>query len=201
MDSYTRQLIELQQILVGSRSYRDLSILEALGMVALLQSNDSDDIVNFGGIMQSEPGPTGPTGPTGSSNGCTGPTGDYGPTGEAGTTGPTGPSGGEGHTGPTGPGNDCDKNCILIDSDYSATVDDYYIGVNSDGPVTVFLPENCTECSQIIVKAEMGPPLGNRKVTIETTDGSSIDGDTTYVMEVPYQAVRLICRGGNWHIV
>lgn len=195
MDSYTRQLIELQQMLVSLRNDGEISFLEALGIAALVQSNDGDDIINFGGIMQSEPGPTGPTGPTGPSNECTGPTGGYGPTGPTGAQGETGPAG------PTGPGDDCDKNCILIDSDYTATVDDYYIGVNSDGPVTVYLPEDCLECSQLIIKAEMGPPLGNRKITITTTDGSTIDGETSYVMEVPYQAVRLICRGGDWHII
>jgi hypothetical protein len=54
------------------------------------------------------------------------------------------------------------------------------------------------------VKAEMGPPLGNRKVAIVTVDdGSSltiptIDGNTTYVMTVPWESVTLICRGGDW---
>jgi hypothetical protein len=47
----------------------------------------------------------------------------------------------------------------------------------------------------------MGPPLGNRKVTITTADGSFIDGDDEYVIEVPYQSLRLICRNGDWWII
>jgi hypothetical protein len=50
----------------------------------------------------------------------------------------------------------------------------------------------------------MGPPLGNRKITITAGDDSTIsliDGDVDYVMEVPYQSVHLICRDGNWWIV
>jgi ElaB/YqjD/DUF883 family membrane-anchored ribosome-binding protein len=47
----------------------------------------------------------------------------------------------------------------------------------------------------------MGPPVGNRKVTVTTTDGSYIDGADKYVIEVPYQSVNLFCRGGDWHII
>jgi hypothetical protein len=47
----------------------------------------------------------------------------------------------------------------------------------------------------------MGPPLGNRKITIITSDGSTIDGADDYIIEVPYQSVRLICRGSEWWII
>jgi hypothetical protein len=80
-------------------------------------------------------------------------------------------------------------------------MDDYYIGVNSSGPVTITLPADCDDCHQIIVKAEMGAPLGNRKVTIAASNGSTIDGSADYVMEVPYESVTLLCRGSNWNIV
>ena len=116
---------------------------------------------------------------------------------------PPGPPGPPGEPGPPGPPGKCTCKCksILVSEDYTATCDDYYIGVNSDVPVTIILPENCTDCCEIIVKAEMGPPLGNRKVTVTTTDGSYIDGTDKYVMEVPYQSVNIICRGGDWHII
>jgi len=90
---------------------------------------------------------------------------------------------------------------ILISQDYTATLDDYYIGVDSEGPVIVTLPVNCLDGDQIIVKLEMGPPIGNRKVTVKTVDGSMIDDAYTYVMESPYDRVHLFCRGGDWHIV
>lgn len=124
---------------------------------------------------------------------------EEGPQGEQGPPGPPGP---QGEQGPQGEPGVCEpKNCILISEDYQATSDDYYIGVNSEEPVEVTLPEECEDCQEIIVKAEMGPPLGNRKVTITTSDGSLIDGDDNYVMETPYESVHLICRGSDWHII
>jgi hypothetical protein len=120
--------------------------------------------------------------------------------------GPPGPQGPQGPPGPPGPPGEpgvctCRSKSILVSEDYTATCDDYYIGVNSDEPVTITLPEECTDCCEIIVKAEMGPPLGNRKVTVTTSDGSYIDGIDKYIMEVPYQSVNIICRGGDWHII
>jgi hypothetical protein len=114
-----------------------------------------------------------------------------------GTTGPQGPPG------PSGPAGICSCKCssVLVSAAYTATCDDYYIGVNSENPVTISLPANCIDCCEIIVKAEMGPPLGNRKVTVTTTDGSYIDGADKYVIEVPYQSVNVFCRGGDWHII
>lgn len=142
------------------------------------------------------PGPEGPPGPPGE-QGSSGPPGPPGPPGEQGPQGEPGP------VGPPGPPGKCDYQCkaILVSQDYVASLDDYYIGVNSDGPVTITLPRDCEDCGEIIVKAEMEPPLGNRKITINTEDGSLIDGDDEYIIEVPYQSVRLMCRGGNWWII
>jgi hypothetical protein len=125
------------------------------------------------------------------------------PPGSQGPPGPQGPPGEQGPPGPQGEPGVCTCKCksILVSSDYTATCDDYYIGVNSQHPVTISLPENCTDCCEIIVKAEMCPPLGNRKITVTTSDGSYIDGIDKYVIEVPYQSVNIICRGGDWHII
>lgn len=145
------------------------------------------------------PGPPGPPGPSGPS----GEAGPPGPPGETGQSGETGPPGPPGPVGPPGPPGECDYQCeaILVAQDYTADMDDCYIGVNSLGPVTITLPADCGDSHQIIIKAEMGPPLGNRKITITTNDGSTIDGDAKYVMTVPWESVHLFCRGGNWYIV
>jgi hypothetical protein len=114
-----------------------------------------------------------------------------------------GPQGPPGPEGPPGEPGVCTCKCksILVSDDYTATCDDYYIGVNSDEPVTITLPEECTDCCEIIVKAEMGPPLGNRKVTITTSDGALIDGADDYIITVPYGTITVFCRGGDWHII
>jgi hypothetical protein len=212
MHPLDKQLIELQQSINKCLLTGDQCGAWTLQAAAWLASFPGNDIIGIGSMVAGATGPAGENGPTGpiGDNGPTGPTGDNGPTGPTGDTGatgnkgPAGPTGAKGKTGATGPtGPAGDKTCAtkLISSDYTATGDDYYIGVNSIGPVTISLPANCADCMQLIIKAEMGPPLGNRKITIVTTDGSLIDGDPDVVLEVPYEFVRLICRGGEWHVI
>ena len=165
------------------------------------------------------PGPPGPQGPTGDT-GPQGPTGLQGPQGELGSqgpqgdAGPQGPQGPQGDAGPQGPlgpqgpigpqgpnGDPASYNAILVNSDYTAKADDYYIGVNSQQAVTITIPNTCTNSAMLYIKAEMGAPLGNRKVTIKTSDGSTIDNNATIVLTTPYDYVILICRGNSWHTV
>lgn len=207
MNPNDQRLLELNQLLtLLSKNHHELTH----GQIDAIRQAVSDNSIPPGlsstvlqqGAVDEQPtppdpsGPSGPTGPTGAT-GATGPTGPSGPTGETGPTGSTGP------TGPSGPSGNCACQCktTLVSQDYAATLDDYYIGVNSNGPVTITLPSTGGDCQQIVVKAEMGPPLGNRKVTIATSDGSSIDGDTSYVMSIPYESVYLIFRGSAWHII
>lgn len=155
-------------------------------------------------------GSTGEVGPTGSPGldgiGVTGPTGadgEVGPTGFTGSQGlqgNTGPKGATGVTGPKGAGCCCGESTVVIDSDYQVLPSDYYIGVNSEGPVTITLPEEIDTCVTFIIKSEMGPPVGNRKITITTSDGSLIDGDSNLILQQPYESVTLIYRE-DWFTV
>lgn len=146
---------------------------------------------------QGEPGPTGPSGPPGEP----GPPGPPGPAGEGGESGPPGPPG---PAGPPGPIGQCSFNRkrIMVSQDYNAQVDDYYIGVDSDGPVIITLPANCDDSCEIIIKAEMGSPMGKRNITIVPADEDSsivdIDEKINYVLTTPYESVKLICHNGNW---
>lgn len=206
MNSSERRLIELKDVLARFRNNEPLDFREIDLLQTYLRAGGDPGEFTQGAINvqvngdtpspHDTTGPTGPTGPSGAT-GATGPTGPSGPPGEPGPTGSTGP------TGPSGPAGNCSCQCsaTLVSQDYTATLDDYYIGVNSTGPTTITLPRDCTDCQQIIVKAEMGPPLGNRKITVTTSDGSTIDGDSEYIIEVPYQSIRLLCRGGEWHII
>tara|TARA_R110000868_G_scaffold82483_2_gene232894 strand:+ start:154 stop:729 length:576 start_codon:yes stop_codon:yes gene_type:complete len=191
MDSAERRLIDLYDLLSQYQRSKDPDLFNSIHSVRneiteiLNSRSGGNDNINFNidANCPPEPCPPGPPGPIG-------PEGPPGPPG-IGTTGPQGPAG----------ICSCTCNSILVSSDYTATCDNYYIGVNSENPVTISLPANCIDCCEIIVKAEMGPPLGNRKVTVTTTDGSYIDGADKYIMEVPYQSVNLFCRGGDWHII
>lgn len=207
MNTSDQRLLELNQILTHLSKNRD-SLTH--GQIETIRQSISGNSLPPGisstvlqqGAINDTPtphdsaGPTGPTGPTGA-------TGATGPTGPSGPSGATGPTGEPGPTGPSGSSGNCACQCqaTLVSQDYTATLDDYYIGVNSSGPTTITLPPNPTGCYEIIVKAEMGPPLGNRKITIVTSDGSLIDGDSNYIIEVPYQSVKVLYRGSAWHII
>lgn len=221
MDGLRRTLIEMNDLLTQSRRdarYNDQMIQ---GQILRINSDDGDDLTiinqNFGGIgNECNPCPPGATGYTGSA-GYTGSRGDIGFTGSAGSsspgyTGSQGPDGSPGYTGSQGQlgpigytgsaGADAQQcTAILVSQDYTVNVGDYYIGVNSDGSVTITLPGSPPDCIEFIIKAQMGPPLGNRKVTITTSDGSTIDGGTDYTLVIPYQSVNVISQGGNWWII
>ena len=87
------------------------------------------------------------------------------------------------------------------ESTYYSTADEFYIGVSSEKPVTVYLPAAATDGTIIIVKAEMKPPMGNRKVHIATTDGSTIDGYSDASITVSHGSKVLIRNRNNWFII
>lgn len=215
MNELERRLIELNNMLYGAiaRPRSDTVIhttTQAQGAGALVDDVDTVIINNIDedDCDECPPGPRGYTGSTGYTGSAAeaGPPGPQGFTGSRGQNGPSGDPGPPGEPGPvgfTGSAGICNVQCnaILVTANYTVQANNYYIGVDSSGPTTITLPANCTTCQELIIKAEMGPPLGNRKVTITTTDGSTIDGANTYIMTVPYQSVNLLCRGGNWHII
>lgn len=88
-----------------------------------------------------------------------------------------------------------------IDSSYTATGDEFYIGVVSEKPITVYLPAAAPDGKIIIIKAEMKPPLGGRKVNITTKDGSKIDGYTDACITVSNEKMVLVRNNGNWFII
>lgn len=144
---------------------------------------------------QGEAGPQGETGPAGP-QGAAGPQGTIGPQG---TTGPQGETGPAGPAGPTGTVNPLET--VLVDSDYCAVAKDDYIGVVSNAPVKITLPKNPEDGNWVIVKVEMPAPIGIKKVTITTADGSLIDGVTNKTLQQPYECVQLLYRGSEWHVI
>jgi hypothetical protein len=212
MNSMESRLVELNEALLKltTGKYPNESLLkkaeQALAGVNINTGPGNDTVVINKTINKGDnngceypPGPPGPQGPQGEQ----GPEGPPGPPGPAGETGEQGPPGEPGPIGPPGPSGEGDRKCktILVSEDYTVTLDDYYIGVNSSGPVTITLPGDCQDCDEYIIKAEMKPPLGNRKVTIVGANGETIDGYPDYIIEVSHDYVRLICNGGNWWVI
>jgi hypothetical protein len=209
MNSIEARLIELNEALLklSSGERPDDKMLQQARLVlsgATINTGPGDDTVIINKTINKgngdgceQPCPPGPPGEPG-------PPGPAGPPGEVGEPGPPGPPGPEG---PPGAPGECACECAttLVSQDYTAQMDDYYIGVNSSGPITITLPADCSDCHEIVVKAEMGAPLGNRKITIVPSDDDSsiilIDGYEGIVLQEPYESVRLICRDGNWWII
>ena len=81
------------------------------------------------------------------------------------------------------------------------TADEFYIGVSSEKPVTVYLPAAAADGKIIVIKAEMKPPMGSRKVSILTTDGSTIDGYSEASITVSHGKMTLIRNNNNWFII
>lgn len=213
MDSHQRKLVELNQALLklhyGEKIPDELLKQAQYAMAGGINTGPGDDtvIINQGANngTQCVQGIQGIQGTDGV-QGTQGIQGIQGLGGSSGETGSQGLQGLDGPVGPIGPPGECTCQCkaILVSEDYTANSTDYYIGVNSDGPTVIELPCDVRDCLEIIVKAEMGPPLGNRKITIipcQDSTNATIDGEDSYVIEVPYQAVNLIYRGGNWWIV
>ena len=157
-------------------------------------------------------GPPGPQGPPGPSGGPPGPAGEPGTNGADGTNGTNGADGtngidgtngtngidGEpGPQGPPGPSGSVSRNTIVVTEDYTATLTDYYIGVNNNKPVTITLPDDAPKGTEYIIKLQIGAPVGNRKVTVKS--GTNIDNVNIIILTNPYEALQVLFQG-NWHI-
>jgi hypothetical protein len=89
-----------------------------------------------------------------------------------------------------------------VKCDYTASEDDAYIGVVSTKPITIKLPKNPPEGLLYVIKLEMGAPIGNKKVTIKSIDPNvKIDGNSSIVLQNPYEYISLIYRALGWHII
>lgn len=105
-----------------------------------------------------------------------------------------GPQGEPGPKGDPGPEGKCSCNkTVLISSDYQALSDDWYIGVNSDKPLTILLEDFPKYGKEIIIKLEMPAPIGNRKVTVKSNT-DTIDDNTFTILQNPFESLTLIYR-------
>lgn len=87
-----------------------------------------------------------------------------------------------------------------ITQDYTAVLEDYYIGVNSEISITITLPTSL-DGKQYIIKAEMKPPMSKRKVIIISEDNCKFDGYTNHVLHISHESVWLIKNGKEWHVI
>jgi len=94
------------------------------------------------------------------------------------------------------------KKRLTITSDYSPSLSDHFIGVNtSSNQITITLPSltSANEGKIYTIKDEGGRCSKNR-LLITTSNGATIDGESTIVLQTDYVAINVYYNSSNWHI-
>lgn len=90
----------------------------------------------------------------------------------------------------------------VTSSSYTITENDYYIGVNYAGAVTITLPSGVVEGTTYIVKDELGQASKgkNRYITILPSGSDLIDGRDRAILAFDYGSLTFVYRNG-WRVV
>jgi transcriptional regulator of heat shock response len=88
-------------------------------------------------------------------------------------------------------------------STYTIKHQDYYIGVNYAGAVTITLPRADREGKIFVVKDELGEASKgtNRYITILPSATDLIDGRDRAIIAYDYGSLTLIWKGNSWRVI
>jgi hypothetical protein len=88
-------------------------------------------------------------------------------------------------------------------SSYTIKPQDYYIGVNYAGAVTITLPRADREGKVFVVKDELGEASKgtNRYITVLPTGSDLIDGRDRAILAFDYGSLTFIWKGNSWRVV
>ena len=88
-------------------------------------------------------------------------------------------------------------------SSYTIRPQDYYIGVNYAGAVTITLPRADREGKIFVVKDELGEASKgtNRYITILPTGSDLIDGENRAILAFDYGSLTFIWKSNSWRVV
>lgn len=91
----------------------------------------------------------------------------------------------------------------VTSSSYSATLNDYYIGVNYAGAVSITLPIADREGKVFVVKDELGEASKgtNRYITIYPSGTDLIDGEDYVVLAYDYGSLTFVWKGNSWRVI
>jgi hypothetical protein len=81
-------------------------------------------------------------------------------------------------------------------SAFIASNEQYYLGVATTGPVSIYLPSGRAN-KRFIVKDETGQ--ANRTITIFPSANETIDGQTQFELASPYASINMV-YGDEWHV-
>ena len=88
-------------------------------------------------------------------------------------------------------------------SSYSIKLQDYYIGVNYAGAVTITLPSADREGKIFVVKDELGEASKgtNRYITVLPSGTDLIDGRDKAILAFDYGSLTFIWKGNSWRVI
>ena len=88
-------------------------------------------------------------------------------------------------------------------SSYSAILNDYYIGVNYAGAVSITLPTADREGKVFIVKDELGEASKgtNRYITVLPSGSDLIDGRDKAILAYDYGSLTFIWKNNSWRVI
>ena len=91
----------------------------------------------------------------------------------------------------------------VTSSSYTINPQDYYIGVNYAGAVTIRLPRADREGKIFVVKDELGEASKgtNRYITILPTGSDLIDGRDRAILAFDYGSLTFIWKSNSWRVV
>lgn len=91
----------------------------------------------------------------------------------------------------------------VTSSSYTVSLNDYYIGVNYAGAVSIILPTADREGKVFIVKDELGEASKgtNRYITIYPSGSDLIDGEDYVILAYDYGSLTFVWKGNSWRVV
>lgn len=91
----------------------------------------------------------------------------------------------------------------VTSSSYNIILNDYYIGVNYAGAVTITLPKADRQGKIFVVKDELGEASKgtNRYITILPSGNDLIDGRDRAILAYDYGSLTFIWEGNSWRVI
>jgi hypothetical protein len=92
------------------------------------------------------------------------------------------------------------KRTAVTTNEYNVLLTDYYIGVNFNGDVDIFLPAG-VENKVFIIKDESGLVNNStRRINIIPDGLETIDGETEITVQAAYTSLTIV-YGTEWHLI
>jgi hypothetical protein len=83
---------------------------------------------------------------------------------------------------------------------YQASNVDDYIGVNANVPVTIVLPQIPSYGKKLIVKDE-GNKIATYNITVQAGAATSVENDSSVIMDINHQSFTYFYNGSNWFLI